>query len=85
MRIKILPALLALALSAAVHANVQAAEANQPLLQAARQAEPAVIDSLKDMVMIESGSSDAAGLTKMADYTEARLKALGAATERRRS
>lgn len=84
MRIKTLPALLALALSAAVHAEIQAAEANQPLLQAARQAEPAVIESLKDMVMIESGSSDAAGLTKMADYAEARLKALGASTERRR-
>ena len=84
MRIKILPALLALALSAAVHAGAHAAEANQPLLQAARQAEPAVINSLKDMVMIESGSSDAAGLAKMADYTEARLKALGASTERRR-
>jgi glutamate carboxypeptidase len=83
-RIKILPTLLALALSATVHAGAFAAEANQPLLQAARQAEPAVIDSLKDMVMIESGSSDAAGLAKMADYTEARLKALGAATERQR-
>lgn len=84
MRTKILPTLLALALSATIHAGAHAAEANQPLLQAARQAEPAVIDSLKDMVMIESGSSDAAGLARMADYTEARLKALGAATERRR-
>ena len=84
MRTKIVSALLALALSATIHAGAHAAEANQPLLQAARQAEPAVIDSLKDMVMIESGSSDAAGLAKMADYTEARLKALGAATERRR-
>lgn len=84
MRTKIVPTLLALALSATIHAGAHAAEANQPLLQAARQAEPAVIDSLKDMVMIESGSSDAAGLAKMADYTEARLKALGAATERRR-
>jgi len=83
-RTNILPALLALALSAAVHAGAQAAESKQPLLQAARQAEPAVIDSLKDMVMIESGSSDAAALAKMADHTEARLKALGAATERRR-
>lgn len=84
MRTKIVPTLLALALSATIHASAHAAEANQPLLQAARQAEPAVIDSLKDMVMIESGSSDAAGLARMADYTEARLKALGAATERRR-
>ena len=34
------------------------------------------------MVLIESGSADAAGLAKMADYVEARLKALGARTER---
>ena len=37
------------------------------------------------MVMIESGSSDAEGLAKMADFTEARLKALGAKTERRKA
>ena len=46
---------------------------------------PPLIDTLRDMVMIESGSSDAEGLKKMADYTEARLKALGARTERRKS
>ena len=34
------------------------------------------------MVLIESGSTDAAGLAKMADYVEARLQALGARTER---
>jgi glutamate carboxypeptidase len=41
-----------------------------------------VIASLKDMVSIESGSTNAAGLAKMADYVEARLKAIGARTER---
>ena len=34
------------------------------------------------MVMIESGSSDAEGLAKMAGFTEERLKALGARVER---
>jgi glutamate carboxypeptidase len=60
-----------------------AAHAGQPddkLLAAATAAQPALITSLKDMVMIESGSNDAAGLTKMAAYTEERLKALGART-----
>src|SRR5882757_2599167 len=59
------------------------AAADEKLRAAAEQAQPAVIESLHDMVLIESGSSDVEGLKKMADYTEARLKALGAKTERR--
>jgi len=52
------------------------------LLAAAKAAQPAVIESLKEMVGIESGSANVAGLVRMADYTENRLKALGAQTER---
>jgi glutamate carboxypeptidase len=52
------------------------------LLAAARAAEPAVIETLREMVAIESGTTDPAGLAKMADYTEARLRALGATVER---
>ncbi|NRF65990.1 M20/M25/M40 family metallo-hydrolase [Aquincola sp. S2] len=52
------------------------------LLAAAEAAQPALIESLKDMVAIESGSQDAAGVARMADYAEQRLKALGAAVER---
>jgi glutamate carboxypeptidase len=55
------------------------------LKTAAEQAQPALIETLHDMVMIESGSGDAEGLAKMADFTEARLKALGAKTERRKT
>lgn len=55
------------------------------LQAAAEQAQPALIETLRDMVMIESGSADVEGLTKMADFTEARLKALGAKTERRKT
>ena len=52
-------------------------------LHAAAQAEqPALVTSLEQMVLIESGSGNSAGLARMADYTEARLRALGAATER---
>ena len=55
------------------------------LKSAAEQAQPALIETLHDMVMIESGSGDAEGLAKMAALTEARLKALGATTERRKT
>lgn len=54
------------------------------LRDAAEQAKPALIETLRNMVLIESGSSDVAGLAKMADLTEGRLKALGFKTERRR-
>ncbi len=71
-------AALALALGAAGSARA----ADRQLLEAARAAEPALIQSLKDMVSIESGSANAAGLAQMASFTEGRLKALGATTER---
>jgi glutamate carboxypeptidase len=58
---------------------------DEKLKAAATQAQPAVIESLREMVLTESGSGDAAGLAKMADYTETRLKALGATTERRKA
>src|SRR6476659_10868409 len=61
---------------------IDAAPADPALLGAANAAQPAVIASLKDMVLIGSGSTDAAGLAKMAGYVEARLQALGAGTER---
>lgn len=70
--------LAALALCGTAHA----AGADEKLLAGARAAEPTVIESLREMVLIESGSSDAAGLKGMSDYVEARLRALGAVTER---
>jgi glutamate carboxypeptidase len=59
------------------------AAADDKLRAAAEQAKPALIETLHDMVSIESGSSDVAGVKKMADFAEARLKALDATTERR--
>lgn len=56
--------------------------ADEKLLAAARAAQPAVIESLREMVLIESGSQDGAGLKTMADYLDGRLRALGASTER---
>jgi glutamate carboxypeptidase len=69
------------ALLAAAAFPVRAAP-DAALLDAARRAQPAVVESLKEMVLIESGSRNAAGLTRMADFTERRLRALGAQTER---
>jgi glutamate carboxypeptidase len=57
---------------------------DEKLRAAAEAAQPALIETLRDMVMIESGSADVEGLIKMADFTETRLKALGAKTERRK-
>jgi glutamate carboxypeptidase len=61
-----------------------AAAADEKLQAAAEQAKAGLIDTLRDMVQIESGSSDVEGVQKMADFTEARLKALGAVIERRK-
>src|SRR5450631_3048155 len=58
---------------------------DEKLRASAEQAQPALIETLHDMVMIESGSGDVDGLKKMADFTETRLKALGASTERRKA
>lgn len=64
-------------------AQAPAATADEPLLAAVRAAQPAVVQTLKDLVQIESGTMDAAGLKRITDYTEGRLKALGAQVERR--
>ena len=55
------------------------------LLAAAQAAQPAVIETLHSLVQIESGSANMAGLANVADYAEARLKTLGATTERIRT
>jgi glutamate carboxypeptidase len=69
-------------LLAALVSCTLAQAADEKLLAAARAAQPAVIESLREMVLIESGSLDAVGLKGMADYVEGRLRALGAVTER---
>jgi len=74
--------LAAAALMALTAGAASSAPADAALLAAANTAQPAVIASLRDMVLIESGSTDAAGLARMAGYVEARLQALGARTER---
>src|SRR5436305_3083241 len=76
--------ILAIAFSLACATACYAA-ADEKLKVAAEAAQPALIETLQAMVLIESGSADVEGLAKMADFTEARLKALGATTERRKT
>src|ERR1700712_4662032 len=78
------PSLLVLALSLACASPASAAP-DEKLKAAAEAAQPTLIETLHEMVLIESGSGDVEGLAKMAGFTEARLKALGAKTERRKT
>ena len=74
---------LVLAFAALVLSSAASAQEKDARLYAAAQAaQPAVIETLRDLVLIESGSGNIAGLSRVADYAEARLKALGARTER---
>ena len=75
----------ALAITLAFSAGASFAAPDTKLLAAATQAQPAVIESLKELVGIETGSADAQGLAKMATLLDNRLKALGFKTERRKS
>ena len=81
------PSLLVQSAVAALCVAAGAAQAapDAKLLGAATAAQPAVVETLKSMVLIESGSGDAAGLAKMATLVDDRLKALGFKTERRKA
>lgn len=66
----------------AVAPLLHAAEADPRLLAAAHAEQPAVIDTLRDLVTVESGSTDREGLETLATYLEARLDTLGASVDR---
>ncbi len=72
--------LLAVMMGAALQGAVAADAA---LLEAARAQQAPLLATLKELVLIESGSSDTAGVARVADVGERRLKALGAAVERK--
>lgn len=76
---------LALACGLAAALGVAHAAPDARLLAAAQDAQPALIADLKAMVEIESGSQNVEGLRRMADWVEARLKAIGFQTERRKA
>ena len=75
-------------LAACALATAGAVQAQQPearWLDAATRAQPAVVKTLESLVAIETGSLDVAGLARMADLLEQRLKDLGMRTERRKA
>ncbi|AJA66435.1 MULTISPECIES: M20/M25/M40 family metallo-hydrolase [Bradyrhizobium] len=85
MTARFIPLLALSLLGLAAGSTIALAAAGEKLKAAAEQEKAPLIETLHDMVMIESGSDDAEGLKKMADFTEARLKALGATIERRKT
>jgi glutamate carboxypeptidase len=71
---------LAAALCVAAMAPITAAPVEPVASLAAKHRAP-LLDTLKDLVAIESGSGDREGLDRIADIVAARLKALGGAVE----
>jgi glutamate carboxypeptidase len=62
--------------------SAQASGGDPRLREAAHAEQPAVIATLHDLVSIESGSADRAGLEKIATYLSDRLRNLGARVDR---
>ena len=73
------------AVAAAAAVSTAHAAPDAALFAAASAAQPALIETLKSMVLIETGSTDTAGLARMATLLDDRLKALGFKTERRKA
>lgn len=63
-------------------ASLAQAAPQQELLDKVEAEKPAVVDTLRDIVSIDSGSRDKPGLDKLADLLGQRLEALGATVER---
>jgi glutamate carboxypeptidase len=74
-RLRILPFLVSAALAAA--AAAAQAQPVEPVLAQAKQHKAPLLDTLKDLCNIESGSRDLEGLDKIATLVSERLKALG--------
>ncbi|MES2990508.1 MAG: glutamate carboxypeptidase [Pseudomonadota bacterium] len=76
---------LAIAAALALGGTAARAAPDAKVMAAATAAQPAVVETLKSLVMIESGSNDVEGLAKLATLLDDRLKALGFKTERRKA
>ena len=57
------------------------AQSGEPLLVRIRQERPRLVETLRELVAIESGSRDIEGLNRLADLIAARLRALGGDVE----
>jgi glutamate carboxypeptidase len=75
------PALVALGLGFVLGASIASAAPVEPVGSLAAAQKAALIETLKGLVSIESGSGDREGLDKIADVIAGRLKALGGAVE----
>jgi glutamate carboxypeptidase len=71
-----------LAISQAPAGAIPVAPRNEALFAAATAAKPATIETLKSLVNIETGSTNAEGMAAMTAYLERELKTLGAAVTR---
>jgi len=76
---RFLKALLTLLL--AVFASVALGQTRAPLLALATKEKPRLLETLRELVSIESGSRDFAGLSKLGGVIDAKLKALGGQVE----
>src|SRR5215831_10429180 len=75
------PALVTLGLGFALGISVASAAPVEPVRSLAAKEKAPLIETLKGLVSIESGSGDREGLDKIADVIARRLKALGGAVE----
>lgn len=66
----------------AASAPARAATADAALRTAATKEQAAVIDTLRDLVMVESGSTDHEGVATLMTYLDKRLRALDAKVDR---
>lgn len=63
--------------------DLRADDSADAVRKAAIAQQPQVLETLKTLVSMESGTMDAPGLARVADYLQGRLSALGAQVERR--
>ncbi len=75
---RVTPLMLALALGAA---NAAHAAPQAELLEQAKKEQQPYLDTLRDLVHIESGSKDVAGVKKIAEYVAGKLRAQGGKVE----
>lgn len=72
---------LALALSLGLGASAALAAPQADIHQLAQQQQQPLLDTLRDLVHIESGSKDVEGVKKIADYVAGKLRAAGGKVE----
>lgn len=70
-----------LSLVLALCAGSASAAANEAIVALAKKEQPAMLQTMKELVEIESGSAEHAGLEKIANLLAEKFKALGAKTE----